>query len=109
MSDRPLRSCDVCGQIDDHPRHIIATMGADHDGYVVNEDAVEAAFNAKDLDPRDVVRIVTDLRDLSLIERHMDCCRDAGCPDGSCDAVLKDVKDAHGLDIVRKLNPKVEV
>lgn len=22
MSDRPLRLCDVCGQLDDHPRHV---------------------------------------------------------------------------------------
>lgn len=29
MSDtevRPVRSCDVCGQVDDHPRHILQTL-----------------------------------------------------------------------------------
>lgn len=25
MADRPLRFCDVCGQEDDHPRHVSAT------------------------------------------------------------------------------------
>ena len=25
MGDRPMRPCDVCGQIDDHPRHVQRT------------------------------------------------------------------------------------
>jgi hypothetical protein len=81
-------------------------MGTDHDGYVVNQAAVQAVYDKKGLSVEDAVRIVKDLEDLTLIERHMDCCREAGCPDGSCDAVLDLVEDAHGLDIVAALNPQ---
>lgn len=28
--------------------------------------------------------------DGSLVSKHMDCCRDSGCPDASCDAILRD-------------------
>jgi hypothetical protein len=99
----------VCGKIDDHPRHQIATLAIEHDGYSVNEAAVQAALDDPDLSTRDAVRIVTDLRDLTLIERHLDCCSDAGCPDGTCDAVLELVEDARGLDIVAALNPGEKV
>ena len=40
MSDRPLRLCDVCGELDDHPRHV-ASVGKQGDGAVRGERLVE--------------------------------------------------------------------
>ncbi len=109
MADqRPLRSCDVCGQIDDHPRHTFLALASGVE-FPVNDAAVQAVYDTKGLATADAVRIVNDLQDPSVQERHLDCCRDAGCPDGSCDAQLKKVKDAHGIAIVQALNPKAEV
>lgn len=88
MSDRPMRSCDVCGQIDDHPRHIFAAEGSG-EVYAVNAKAVDAAYAKKGLGARDVVAIVRDLEDTSSLTRHMDCCREAGCPTGDCDNAPK--------------------
>jgi hypothetical protein len=84
MSDRPKRSCDECGKIDDHPRHIFAAGEAT---YRVNTDAVEAAYNDKTLSGTELVAIVTDLQDTTSLTRHMDCCRIAGCPTGDCNSV----------------------
>lgn len=110
MSDRPLRSCDVCGQIDDHPRHIFDTNAAEN--FAVNEDAIKAAFGANEdgkVSGMELYAIVTDLRDTSFLTRHFDCCRDAGCPTGECGAVLESVDNAHGLAIVKALNPGEKV
>ena len=71
MADaRPVRSCSLCGQQDDHPRHVIAAP------------------------------------DGSVDDRHMDCCRSAGCPDGSCGEVTKGAEDLRGDDLVKHLTKK---
>lgn len=98
MSDRPLRSCDECGQIDNHPRHVFDTMNSGIT-YPVNTDAIEAVYANKELDARDAVRIVRDLEDTTVIQRHMDCCAAAGCPDGTCDKLLEQYDNAHGLKL----------
>lgn len=33
------------------------------------------------------------------IARHMDCCREAGCPDGRCDVVTAGAEDKRGADL----------
>lgn len=81
---RILRSCDVCGQVDDHPRHVFATGGIEGLEQKVNADAVQAAYDTKGIDTRDLVRIVRELEDTTSFQRHMDCCRSAGCPSGDC-------------------------
>ncbi len=40
------------------------------------------------------------------VARHLDCCRDAGCPDGSCVEILGDAKPGVGvkmLDHIQKV------
>lgn len=32
--------------------------------------------------------------------RHLDCCRDAGCPDGTCDEILVGSENAKNDDLV---------
>lgn len=66
-SHRVERECAVCGQFDDHPRHVIGEP------------------------------------DNSTTLRHMDCCRDAGCPDGSCGEVTKGAESKRGAALVKHL------
>jgi len=79
MSDRESRSCDVCGQEDDHPRHIIHAA-ATHP-------------------------VTGEPLDLSIV-RHIDCCRDAGCPDGSCHVVLDHAGSKRGSALIKHLEAK---
>lgn len=75
---RPLRVCDLCGGVDDHPRHVLTgepfpTPGEDIVQKVIaNAPADRLAF------------LMRELLDTTASDRHMDCCRTAGCPDGTC-------------------------
>ena len=40
MGERPIRGCDVCGQSDDHPRHVLGHP--DHGGTVRHMDCCAA-------------------------------------------------------------------
>jgi hypothetical protein len=51
-----------------------------------------------DTDPRHVV----DIGDSNQV-RHLDCCREAGCPDGSCDEVTRGVEDLRGAELLAHL------
>lgn len=50
--------------------------------------------------PRHVIAQAGD----NSVARHLDCCRDAGCPDGSCDIVLREAGAKAGTtgDALRK-------
>jgi hypothetical protein len=39
--------------------------------------------------------------------RHMDCCAENGCFDGSCGRTLAEAKDRRGNDLVKHLEGKV--
>lgn len=82
---RRLRVCDLCGGVDDHPRHTLAgnTTGL----YDRPADAVVERVAAESPDG-DRARLIGDLFDTSSQERHKDCCRAAGCPTGDCDREL---------------------
>lgn len=83
MTDRPGRVCDLCGGFDDHPRHVIAhSPGAV--AVMADPALVQALARAVDFATPDGAAALADLMDTSVQLRHMDCCRDAGCPDGSC-------------------------
>ena len=42
------------------------------------------------------------------VARHMDCCREAGCPDGSCPVVTKGAEDLRNDELRAHLtNPEV--
>lgn len=76
MSDRLLRICDVCGVIDDEPRHQFVTVGLE-----VNQGHVSAVLGRNDLDDAARSRILADIFDTTVQQRHMSCCHTAGCPD----------------------------
>lgn len=91
----PYRVCDLCGQVDRHPRH--SFTGVFLDEHPVDESispTVEASLNelveAKKIGVGDAIRIGKDFWDTTSTDRHIDCCATAGCPkagtaDG-CDA-----------------------
>lgn len=78
---RVLRVCDLCGGVDDHPRHVIA--GTERDAFARPSD--EILNRVLDAAPaEDRARLVNDLIDTSSSDRHLDCCAAAGCPTNTC-------------------------
>jgi len=85
----PYRVCDLCGGVDDHPRHVVA--GVIGDAHPVDESLRQAiADNIEDLraagkvDMATVLRLGRDFDDTTSQDRHLDCCAAAGCPSGTC-------------------------
>jgi hypothetical protein len=91
---RLVRVCDLCGGVDDHPRHVIAgtlgknlatgeSSGTPTDVFPApSEDIVQAVLDAAPAADR--ARLIRDLMDTSSSDRHIDCCAAAGCPDSTC-------------------------
>lgn len=81
---RPNRICDVCGGVDDHPRHVFA---GPPEMFPIKQEHVTAVIAHPGLGVDEKARIVAEVLDTSVQQRHMDCCRSAGCPDNSCVAI----------------------
>lgn len=106
---RALRVCDLCGGVDDHPRHVIAgTPGRQNITIAApSDDILTKVMTAAPEAERG--RLVRELMDTSSTDRHMDCCRDAGCPDGSCNTQTAGAEDLRGaalLDHLVSLTPQ---
>lgn len=98
--DRIVRMCDLCGGVDDHPRHMFDHT-ATGDGVTDASVMSIALDNAPDPIAREGV--LNHFRDNSTTLRHMDCCREAGCPDGSCDYVTKGATDKKGAALIKHI------
>lgn len=85
-TQRPQRPCDICKQVDDHPRHRVV-FGPGDPPVPVDQDFVQAVIANNDLTPADRAAAVASLTDPTDQLRHLDCCRSVGCPDGSCTAI----------------------
>lgn len=101
---RPLRVCDLCGQVDDHPRHVIA--GPTLEMFPrVSDDIVDKVLTSAPETDRG--RLLRDLLDTGSSDRHLQCCRAAGCPEQDpakrCDTVLEAAGDAIGADLLEHL------
>ena len=83
--DRPLRICDVCGGVDDHARHVLAAGVGE---IPVNQENLSKVLADTTLDPDTKAALVADIIDTTTQLRHIDCCRNIGCPDGTCNIVL---------------------
>lgn len=101
QEQRPMRMCDVCGGVDDHPRHVFGHAPGDG----VTSDAV-AAKALQNTDPDNYLAVVAQVRDDSTTYRHMDCCRSVGCPDGSCNVVTQGAEDLQGMALVEHLTSR---
>lgn len=75
---RVLRVCDLCGGIDDHPRHVIANG----DFPRPSDEILNKVLDAAPAEER--ARLVNDLIDTTSSDRHLDCCAAAGCPTNTC-------------------------
>jgi hypothetical protein len=100
---RPLRHCDVCAGVDDHPRHVIGAAA----GEGRTSDEVADRVLASIPPGGDVAGVVRGLRDDITIYRHMDCCRAVGCPadrpEDSCAVRTAGAEDKRGSALVRHL------
>jgi hypothetical protein len=96
---RPVRMCDLCGGVDDHPRHVFAHATGDA------PTDVEVGMKALDAAPDAPAKsaVMAHIRDTSTSMRHMDCCREAGCPDGTCDQVTAGAENKRGMDLVKHI------
>ncbi len=78
---RALRVCDLCGGVDNHPRHVIA--GDLEDAFPApTDDIINKVLDASPAEHR--ARLLRDLTDTTASDRHLDCCAAAGCPTGTC-------------------------
>jgi hypothetical protein len=93
---RPLRVCDLCGGVDDHPRH---SFGGPLAGVfpAPSDEMVSTVLAAAPEGDRG--RLLRELMDTGSLELHKDCCRDRGCPTGQCDEELAEVGDLRGLEL----------
>lgn len=104
---RILHPCDVCGGVDDHPRHILA--GNDPAAYPAPTGALVRQVMAAtvDLPEADADRILGELTDASTHYRHYDCCRDGQiCPNGLCAHLTKGAEAKRGASLLKHLADK---
>lgn len=95
MDDRPLRLCDVCGQLDDHPHH----QRYIRDGGTVPTPEFLAALG-------DVpATAVAELMNPHTTDRHHDCCASQGCD--VCAAVVAATKGATGAKLLKQIQSGV--
>ncbi len=124
----PTRICDICGKIDDHPRHGVYAPGAPEAvpspalvQMVLDEvdNSEPMVHRASDLlqqlghSPESVraigkalgapvnlnQQVVVDLFDVDFLLRHHDCCANAGCPTGSCGPIVAAASRAQGDEL----------
>jgi hypothetical protein len=100
---RALHVCDLCGGVDDHPRHSLlgGEAGAHPEPSVEIVRTVAAAVADQDQATAD--RLLTELLDTGTTDRHLDCCRAAGCPTGDCDRRTVGAEELRGAELLDHL------
>lgn len=89
---RPLRFCDACGGLDDHPRHV--TDGVNNGKPSAD---VLAGFKLDGAPPA----AIEQLFERSVRVRHIDCCAADGCP--VCAATEKVTKGKRGDALLKAI------
>ncbi len=100
---RAVRVCDLCGGVDDHPRHSLlgGEPGAHSAPSPETVRKVSSAIAGLDAETGD--RLLAELLDTGTTDRHLDCCRTAGCPTGDCDRRTAGAKDLRGAALLDHL------
>lgn len=96
MSDRPLRYCQECGGLDDHPRHVQSRRTAG--------DGKPSLEFIRSLPSGGPPEAMAQLVDPSVIIRHMDCCAALGCPD--CQVTEVENEGRRGPDLIAHLDSR---
>jgi hypothetical protein len=104
---RPLRVCDSCGAVDDHPRHSPVGAEPGHTATSGPSDAVIARVTAE-APPEELGRLLRDLMDTTTVDKHLDCCVADGCPlpaddPSNCNNRLRGSDGATGADLLAHL------
>jgi hypothetical protein len=93
---RSLRVCDLCGGVDDHPRH---SFGGPRPN-TFRAPPKEIVEKVLDNSPDEVRHeLLAALYDTSSLDLHKDCCRDAGCPTEQCVEELDEVGELRGPEL----------
>lgn len=92
QDERPLRFCDVCGELDDHPRHVVTLRPDSTDGRP--DDLFLAGIRMGDAP----ITAVEQLTRGNVQVRHLNCCADQGCV--VCQATEKVTKGARGQKLI---------
>lgn len=95
MSERRLRLCDVCGGLDDHPRHVTGLPPGATEGTPSTEFLDSLASGAP-------VSAIAELMNPQTIVRHMDCCAANGCE--LCAATEHDNGERRGQELIDHLD-----
>lgn len=77
----PYRPCDLCGGVDQDPRHSFA--GVIGDVHPVDETLRQTLYDNLDglgLSTSEAASVVSSFNDTTSTDRHLDCCAAAGCP-----------------------------
>lgn len=105
---RPMRVCDVCGKIDDHPRvqHMFGATGAPS----VRADLMRSVALHDDMTDEERQAALDELADPRSALRHHDCCVESGCPEGTCGPVLELTggRGKTGKDLLKVLQQNAE-
>lgn len=97
---RVIKVCDICGGVDDHPRHVIAGTVTD----VMPQPEPSVIARVVELAPPDERdRLIRDLLDTSSQERHLDCCAEVGCPTGMCPEVIHAAGSKRGAALLKHI------
>lgn len=96
-----MRICDVCGQIDDHPRvlHMFGPDGAPS----LRSDLMRSVATHDGLSDEERQAAIDELADPRSAFRHHDCCVSSGCPEGTCGPALEAVggRGKTGKDLLK--------
>lgn len=95
--ERPVRMCDSCGGVDDHPRHVYTVFPGE--GETSPEIAATAMSNAGEHG----AEVMAQIMDTGVVMKHMDCCREDGCPENICDMVTLGAEDLRGADLLNHI------
>jgi hypothetical protein len=100
---RPYRLCESCKQVDDHPRHRLAT--APGDGRTP-ADVMSAALKEASEAGYDLTALLEQAQDDAVLDKHFDCCAADGC--NLCQETLDSLpeKSRHGLALAKANAPK---
>ena len=77
------RICDVCGVVDEGPRHRFFT---EPDSFPVNQAHLTSVLENLDIPTADKIALINDIQDTGDQTRHFDCCAAVGCPAPPVDA-----------------------